>query len=378
LSHRLERSERHSLERSERRSLERSERRSLERSERRSLERSERRSLERSERQKLIGVILAAGKGSRIQPLNLYLPKPLLPVCNKPIIQYQLEDMRNIGVQEVIIVVGHLKEEIISYFGDGSSLGLHIRYVEQRETLGIAHAVAQLENEVNSPFILFLGDIFLVPKNLQAMERMFWERRAGAVLAVRREKNPEYIRRNFAVILHGSGTVTRVIEKPRYITNDLKGCGVYIFDLSIFDAIRRTPRTAQRDEYEITNSIQILIDDGYPVYPAEVIDWDMNITFACDLLECNRNQLARLGEPYLLGRDVKLYPGATIEGSVLGDGVTVEHSIAVRDSLVFAGVHITDEHDIVRKLLTPEVTLDCLAPGNANGGNGVKGHDHVL
>ncbi len=309
--------------------------------------------------QRLLGVILAAGKGSRIQPLNLYLPKPLLPVCNKPIIQYQLEDMRDIGVQEVIIVVGHLKEEIISYFGDGSALGLKIRYVEQKETLGIAHAVAQLENEVNSPFILFLGDIFLVPKNLQVMERMFWERRAGAVLAVKREENPEYVRRNFAVILHASGTVTRVIEKPRYVTTDLKGCGVYIFDLAIFDAIRRTPRTAQRDEYEITNSIQILIDDGYPVYPAEVIEWDMNITFACDLLECNRSQLRRLGEPYLIGRNVNMPPGVVLERSVLGDGVTLDKAIAVRDSLIFSGVQVASDTDIESMLLTPELSIAC-------------------
>ncbi len=309
--------------------------------------------------QRLLGVILAAGKGSRIQPLNLYLPKPLLPVCNKPIIQYQLEDMRDIGVQEVIIVVGHLKEEIISYFGDGAALGLRIRYVEQKETLGIAHAVAQLENEVNSPFILFLGDIFLVPKNLQVMERMFWERRAGAVLAVKREENPEYVRRNFAVILHASGTVTRVIEKPRYVTTDLKGCGVYIFDLAIFDAIRRTPRTAQRDEYEITNSIQILIDDGYPVYPAEVIEWDMNITFACDLLECNRSQLRRLGKPHLIGRDVRMPAGVTLERSVVGDGVTLDTAIAVRDSLIFSGVRVSADDDIECMLLTPDVSIDC-------------------
>ena len=309
--------------------------------------------------QKLVGVILAAGKGSRIQPLNLYLPKPLLPVCNKPIIQYQLEDMRKIGVRDVIIVVGHLKEEIISYFGDGSSLGLRIRYVEQQETLGIAHAVAQLEHVVDSPFILFLGDIFLVPKDLQSMERMFWERRAGAVLAVKREKNPEYVRRNFAVILHASGTVTRVIEKPRYVTSDLKGCGVYIFDLAIFDAIRRTPRTAQRDEYEITNSIQILIDDGFPVYPAEVIDWDMNITFACDLLDCNCNQLQRLAKPYLVGQNTTIHPGAILEGSVLGDNVTVEHPIRIKDSLILSGSRVTSTHDLYRVLITPEVSIEC-------------------
>lgn len=309
--------------------------------------------------EKLIGVILAAGKGSRIQPLNLYMPKPLLPVCNKPIIQYQLEDMKRIGVQDVIIVVGHLKEEIIAYFGDGTKLGLNIRYVEQERTLGIAHAVAQLESEVDAPFILFLGDIFLVPKDLQAMVHMFWDRRAGAVLAVKREENPEYIRRNFAVILHASGTVTRVIEKPRYLTNNLKGCGVYVFDLSIFDAIRRTPRTAQRDEYEITNSIQILIDDGFPVYPAEVIDWDMNITFAHDLLECNQKQLRRIGKPYLLGEGCQIAPGATVQNSVVGDRVVVAGPVAVRNSLVFPDVHIAGTEDIEQMVMTPDVVVNC-------------------
>jgi dTDP-glucose pyrophosphorylase len=140
---------------------------------------------------------------------------------------------------------------------------------------------------------------------------------------------------------------------------DLKGCGVYIFDLAIFDAIRRTPRTAQRDEYEITNSIQILIDDGYPVYPAEAIAWDMNITFASDLLECNRSQLKRLHKPYLVGQNTTIHPGATIQGSVLGDGVTVEKPIAIKDSLVFSEVRVTADKDIDRMLLAPDVAIDC-------------------
>lgn len=191
------------------------------------------------------------------------------------------------------------------------------------------------------------------------MVNMFWDRRAGAVLAVKREENPEYIRRNFAVVLHASGTVIRVIEKPRYLINNLKGCGVYVFDLSIFDAIRRTPRTAQRDEYEITNSIQILIDDGFPVYPAEVIDWDMNITFAGDLLECNQRQLERMGKPYLLGDGCQIAPGASTPGSVLGDGVVVADPLVVRNSLVFPGVRIEGDQDIEQMVLTPDVAVNC-------------------
>jgi dTDP-glucose pyrophosphorylase len=306
---------------------------------------------------KLVGVILAAGRGTRIKPLNLYLPKPLLPVCNQPIIQYQLEDMRRIGVREVVIVVGHLKDEIMGYFGDGSQLGLAITYVEQNQTLGIAHAVAQLEPVIDSPFILFLGDIFSVQKNLPSMAEMFWARRAGAVLAVKREPNPEFIRRNFAVLLHASGTVTRVIEKPRYLSNDLKGCGVYLFDLAIFDAIRRTPRTAQRDEYEITSSIQILIDDGYPVYPAETIEWDMNVTFASDLLECNHRQLDRLGLDRLIGEDVQMPAGTVVDHSVVGHHVVVRHPIAIRNSLILSNTVVESSADLDHELLTPNTTL---------------------
>jgi dTDP-glucose pyrophosphorylase len=308
---------------------------------------------------RIIGVILAAGKGTRIQPLNMSYPKPLLPVCNKPIMQYQLEDMRSIGIDEVIIVVGHLKEQIMEYFGDGSFLGMRLRYVEQRETLGIAHAVAQLENEITTPFMLFLGDIFVVPQHLDEMVRMFWERRAGAILAVKREEDPEFIKRNFAVVLHASGTVTRVIEKPRHIPSNLKGCGIYIFDLAIFDAIRRTPRTAQRDEYEITNSIQILIEDGFPVYPAESVAWDMNVTYPCDLLECNRRQLRHLGLDKLIGERTEIHPHAEISHTVIGHGVRILHPIRIVNSMIFPQVTITDETNLEGVLVAPGYRTQC-------------------
>ncbi|GAB4506100.1 MAG: sugar phosphate nucleotidyltransferase [Anaerolineales bacterium] len=307
---------------------------------------------------KMIGVILAAGQGSRIEPLSIYRPKPLLPVCNKPILQYQLEDMRRIGIREVILVVGHLKEGIVSRFGDGAWLGMHITYVEQKEKLGIAHAVGQLEPYVNDPFLLFLGDIFMMAPRLGEMVDMFWERKAGAVLAVKREEDPARISRNFAVVVHPSGTVSRVIEKPRCPPSNLKGCGIYAFDLSIFDAIRRTPRTAQRDEYELTNSIQILIEDGYPVYPAEVVDMDVNVTVAKDLLECNLEQLKRLGVDSVIGEGVTLAEGARVQNSVLGDGVVIKHPILIQDSLILSGTVVDTPHDLVRQLVTPEVTLD--------------------
>ncbi|MFH1459869.1 MAG: nucleotidyltransferase family protein [Candidatus Omnitrophota bacterium] len=245
----------------------------------------------------MIGIILAAGKGERIKPLSLDFPKPLLPICNKPIMQYQLEIMIGLGIKKYIFVVGHLKEKIINYFGDGSSFGVEIKYVEQKEKIGIAHAVGQLEKYVSGPFMLFLGDIFIIPKNLKQMIKIFKEEKAGAVLAVKKELDVSSIRKNFTVILNGhSKRVKRVIEKPRYLTTNLKGCGIYLFSQAIFDAIRCTPRTAMRDEYEITTAIQMLIEEGCPVFVCDVVKWDMNVTTPDDLLLCNQKWLKTIGE----------------------------------------------------------------------------------
>ncbi len=299
-----------------------------------------------------IGVILAAGLGERIKPLSLSIPKPLLPVCNKPIMQYQIEEMKKIGITDITIVVGHLKNKITEFFKDGKELGVKISYVEQKEALGIAHAVGQLENYVHQPFLLWLGDIFFIPENIELLLKTFKEKQACAVLAVKKEEEGQLLKKNFAVLLHESGMVKRVVEKPRYLHSNLKGCGIYLFDLNIFDAIRRTPRTAMRDEYEITNSIQILIEDGFPVYPAQVIQWDMNITYATDLLACNQFQLKLLGENSIIGNNVKIHPKAEIKRSVIGNNVKVKYPIKIADSAILDNVSWSLKQDIEQSLVT--------------------------
>src|SRR5262249_54278146 len=115
------------------------------------------------------GVILAAGKGTRMRPFSEHWPKPLLPVLGKPLLVYQLELLAQLGVREVVVVIGHLGHEVVRALGDGGAFGLRIHYVEQEETLSIAHAVSRLEPHVEKPFFLFLGDIFFATENLAAM-----------------------------------------------------------------------------------------------------------------------------------------------------------------------------------------------------------------
>jgi glucose-1-phosphate thymidylyltransferase len=305
------------------------------------------------------GVILAGGRGNRMAPFSEKLPKPLLPVCNRPLMEYQIDIMRSIGITDVVILIGHKGYEIARVLGDGARLGVKIRYVEQTRVLGIAHAVGHLENEIDHPFMLFLGDIFFATKNLREMIELFETQDGGAVLATRHEPDPSAIRKNYSLKISCEGFVTRVIEKPRHVQNTLKGVGLYLFDLTVFDAIRRTPRTAMRDEYEITDSIQVLIQDGYPVRACNCVEEDINLTTPADLLSCNLLQARRQPEQALIGQNVSIHSGARIINSVVGSNVTIPNPISISESLIFDDTRVDSAKDFRQCIVTPSFHLDC-------------------
>lgn len=304
-----------------------------------------------------LGAILAAGRGTRMAPFSDSYPKPILPICNRPLIEHQIEIMRSIGVTDIVILVGHKGYEIARVLGDGHALGVSLRYVEQTGMLGIAHAVGRLEPHVDRPFLLFLGDIFFVPADLSRMFMLFEEQGGGAVLATR-EADPAAIRRNFAITLSPEGFATRVVEKPRHTPNRLKGVGLYLFDLSVFDAIRRTPRTAMRDEYEITESIQVLIDDGYPVRPADVVLEDVNVSTPADLLRCNLLQ-ARLTPERAVLDVAGVHADAELQNCVIGRNVVVSHPIRIANSVLLSGSRVDRHSGFENFIVTPDCIVDC-------------------
>lgn len=304
----------------------------------------------------VLGVILAAGKGTRILPFSDHYPKPILPILGKSLLQYQIEALREVGVRRVIVVIGHLGFAVVRALGDGHDLGVTIDFVDQGPTLGIAHAVSKLEGIVDRPFMLFLGDIFFLHDDLGRMVTMLGPDDVHGVLAVKDEPSTEAIRRNYVVLEDSQGFVKRVIEKPQYPPTQLKGCGLYLFDPMFFDAVRRTPRTAMRDEYEITDAIQIFVDDGHRVRAARVIRDDLNLSYPADLLDIN---LRLLGDANLIGKNVRLAPGCTVERSVIMDGATVERPITIRDSLIFPGVTVSASFDLSRAIVTADQVIEC-------------------
>ena len=316
-----------------------------------------------NERKDVVGVILAGGLGTRMAPFSNKFPKPILPICNKPLIEYQLETMQQIGIKKVFIVIGHLGYEISSALGTGSHLDLQITYVEQVDKLGIAHALGQLQSYIDTPFLLFLGDIFFQTFGLKELLDKFISEESGAYLVVKNDI-PEAIAKNFSVILdQDTELVQRVIEKPRYIHNPLKGCGLYLFDLTVFDAIRRTPRTAMRDEYEITDSIQILIDDGEPVRIAHVVEKDINLTNPYDLFTCNMFELKKRKLDNLIDPSAEISDQVSVTNSIIGPNVKINGQVNLKNCVIFADTVIDRQNGLIQNyIVTPDIAVDCQQP----------------
>ncbi len=311
------------------------------------------------EKNSIMGVILAGGKGSRMYPFSDHHPKCILPICNKPLMEYQIEMMKDVGIREIVIVIGHYGFDVVRVMGTGERYGIKITYIDQGQTLGIAHALGKLESHIDRPFLLFLGDIFFITDSLEPMVQEFLRDDTNGVLATKVEPNVDSIKRNFSVLKDEAGFVRRVIEKPRHPVNNLKGCGLYLFDLHIFDAVRRTPRTAIRDEYEITDSIQILIDDGFRVKSSNVIQDDLNLTFPEDLLYINLTELKRKNKDRLIGSNTSIKNKDLICDSIIGDNVIVVRETKLKNSIVFSDCTVDSTDAIESTIITPEQQIYC-------------------
>jgi len=267
--------------------------------------------------------------------------------------------MKRIGIQEIVIVVGHLGYEISRHLGDGEKLGVKLRYFEQKVALGIAHAVGQVEEYIDGPFLLMLGDTFLImDENALSPIEVFRKTGASAVLTVIDDVPSELIRRSFCVIRGENDRVKRVIEKPRHAPTNTIGTGIYCFDPAIFDAIRRTPRTAMRDEYEITDSIQMLIDFELPVVTTTGVHWLENVTYPQDIIRCNLELMKYTGVRKFIGKDVSIHPEATIERSSIGDNSSIDSPTSVTDSVILPGSTVRSDGEISFSIVTPENVIN--------------------
>lgn len=305
------------------------------------------------------GVILAAGRGTRMAPFSERFPKPLLPIGNRPLIHHHLEYLRDLGVKRVFIVIGHLGHEIALDVRRGEALGVQVEYVEQDRAHGIAHALMQVEARITKPFVLVLGDIYFeLDRRINPLQCMQDEGATG-FLAVMREADPKLLQRNFAVHMGDDGRVRRVIEKPRFPNSQWKGCGIYAFDPSFFDAVRRTPRTAGRDEFELTSAIQLFIEDDARVVARPIVQRDINLTFSYDLLLANLHHTRELGAAGLIAPEVEIHPRAQLDRCIVGPGARITTPVTMHRTLVFPGAQVSYTNPLDRAILTGDHLVDC-------------------
>jgi len=257
------------------------------------------------------------------------------------------------------VISGKPGSTIAETLGDGTRFGMEFRYVEQKEPLGTAHALSILEDSIDSPILVFLGDIYLVMDDLRPLVEEVMSRKVNAILVSKIEEDSAMIMRNFSIHEDGQGRVTKVVEKPRNPTDRLKGCGVYIFDQNVFDAVRRTPRTAMRNEYEITDSIQVMINDGLVVSHRSVVSFDLNLTFPHELLALNLMELKRRQLKNIIGKDARISSGASVENSVIGEESVVKYPITIRDSVIFPGVEVDSKTDIEKTIIFKSDVIKC-------------------
>jgi glucose-1-phosphate thymidylyltransferase len=285
----------------------------------------------------LKGLILSGGKGTRLRPITHTSAKQLVPVANKPVLFYGIEAMAAAGIDEIgIIIAPETGGEIREAAGDGSQFGVAISYIEQDAPLGLAHAVLTAEAFLgDSAFVMYLGDN-LLRDGITDLVEQFRAEGPDAMILLTPVPDPEH----YGVAeLDGDERVKRLVEKPKEPETDLALVGVYMFTPSIFDASRAI-EPSWRDELEITDAIQHLVDRGLRVDPHIVRGWWKDTGQVQDMLDANRLILDDLGERI----DGELID-SRVEGRVVIEaGARLERATVRGPAIIGAGSQITDAY----------------------------------
>jgi glucose-1-phosphate thymidylyltransferase len=314
------------------------------------------------------GLVLAGGAGTRLRPITHTSAKQLVPVANKPILFYGLEAMAAAGIEEIGVIVGDTRDEVMAAVGDGARWGLDVTYIPQDAPLGLAHCVLIAEEFLgDDDFVMYLGDN-LLEQDLTAFVDEFLKARANddvkpsAQILLKRVPDPQ----RFGIAeLDGDGHVVRLVEKPVDPPSDLALVGVYLFDRSINDAVRAIAPSA-RGELEITDAIQWLIDRGLRVRQELLTGWWIDTGKLTPLLEANRLLLEKIDTcvegavddaSSLVGR-VVVAEGAAIVGSTIRGPVTIGAGTRIVSSFIGPFTAIGAACEVVNSEVEHSVVMD--------------------
>lgn len=253
-------------------------------------------------------VILAAGEGKRVRPLTRSRPKALIPVANRPIIEYVIDALIKNGIRDIIVVVGYRKEQVTRYL---NQLDVPVKVVVQDKQLGTAHALKCAESKINGDFLLLPGDNYIDAGSIAKI------RHAKNAMLVKEHPNPS----NFGVVLLKDGYVTHIVEKPEKSPSFMVSTGIFSLSPAFFSYIR---------DNDITDAVSCMLDDGGQIHGVVADDWQDAI-YPWDLLKMNARLLTRITP----SRDGTSSRNTTIMGAAhIGKGTTVGPNTAITGPVV--------------------------------------------
>lgn len=348
------------------------------------------------------GIILHGGAGTRLRPLTFTGPKQLIPVANKPISEYVLKDLVEAGIDDIAIVLGNIyPEKVKEYFGDGSKFNATISYIHQGEPKGISHAVKLCEDFIgNERFVLYLGDNLIKGGIVNFTEKFKKNKELDAMILLTQVKEPN----RFGVAkFDTTGRLIELVEKPKNPPSNFALAGIYFFSPKILEMIS-TLKPSWRGELEITDAIQMLLDNNLNVTYDIIQGWWKDTGKAEDIIEANRLVLDEIKTQILgkvedessiqgrviIGKDSIIKKGAIIRGpAAIGENTVIEppvyigsytsignnctiKSCEIENSIVMNDCVIDVKERIVDSLIGPNSKII------SNGNNMPKGKRFIL
>jgi mannose-1-phosphate guanylyltransferase/phosphomannomutase len=315
-------------------------------------------------------MILAAGVGSRLDPLTRNVPKPMVPIVNRPVMEHIVELLKRHGFNEIMVNLYYLGEQIETHFGDGSRWGVRIHYSKEDRLWGDAGSVKRCEHFFDDTFVVIGGDD-ITDLDLTRLLRYHKEKHAIATIALSLVDDPsEY----GIALLNERGRITRFLEKPRgeVIFSNAANTGVYVFEPEIFDLIPRGVTYGFG-----ANLLPLLLEQRRPFYGFLTSSYWKDVgnlrTYQQTHVDAMQGRVslripypetrkyvwigsnvkidptAEIGYPVIIGNNCEIGPGAKVlEYSVLGDNCVVEDNATVQESILWEGAVVMRDTMLVR------------------------------
>lgn len=311
----------------------------------------------------LNGLILAGGKGTRLRPLTHTIPKQLAPIANRPILHYVVDQLKNVGVSNVVVIVSPETDNLIKTALSSNPWNINFTFIVQPEPLGLAHALLMAETHLmNSPFVMYLGDN-LLEEPLSSYLDEFNKNQCDALLLTTQVKDPT----KFGVLIFdGENNLIDLIEKPKSPPSNWVLIGVYFFTPKIFDFAKKI-KPSNRGEYEITDTIKELLKNNGKIKVSKLKGWWLDTGKKDDLLVANLKVLKSMTIHQVKGKistDSEIAPPATIgistviENSKIIGPVNIGNSVTIKESTIGPFVSIGNNSLIENANLKKSVLFD--------------------